>query len=114
MWIEKYIKRANMFVVVSPEYHGSYPGIFKALIDCIGNEFIKDKKVALVGHATGRVGNLRGMEPLTSLFDHLKAEVLSSKPKLSEVHKLQGEHGEINNPETVKLLQDQIDSFVKF
>jgi len=112
--IEKYIKKANMFVVVSPEYHGSYPGIFKALIDCIGNEFIKDKKVALVGLATGRVGNLRGMEHLTSLFHHLKAEVLSSKPKLSEVHKLQGEHGEINNPETVKLLQDQIDSFVKF
>ena len=112
--VEKYINRAEKFVVVSPEYHGSYPGIFKALIDCIGNTFIKDKKVALVGVATGRVGNLRGMEHLTSLFHHLKAEVLSSKPKLSEVHKLLGENGEIKNPETVKLLQDQIDSFVKF
>ena len=54
------------------------------------------------------------MEHLTSLFHHLKAEVLSSKPKLSEVHNLLGEDGEIKNPETVALLQDQINSFLKF
>ena len=112
--IEKYFQRAEKFVVISPEYHGSYPGVFKALIDCIGNEFIKGKKVALVGVASGRAGNLRGMEHLTSLFHHLKVEVISSKPKLSEVHKLLGAQGEIKNPETVKLLQDQINSFLKF
>ena len=112
--VDTYIKHADKFVVISPEYHGSYPGIFKALIDCIGAEFIKNKKVALVGVASGRIGNLRGMEHLTSLFHHLKAEVLSSKPKLSEVHNLLGEDGEIKNPETVALLQDQITSFLKF
>jgi hypothetical protein len=54
------------------------------------------------------------MEHLTSLFHHLKAEVFSAKPKLSEIHKLINEQGEIENPETVSLLQDQIERFIKF
>jgi NAD(P)H-dependent FMN reductase len=112
--VDKYINKAEKFVVISPEYHGSYPGVFKAFIDCLGSDGIASKKIALVGVATGKAGNLRGMEHLTSLFHHLKAEVFSSKPKLSEVHKLLGDNGEIENPETVKLLQDQINLFLKF
>ena len=67
-----------------------------------------------MGVATGRAGNLRGMDHLTALFHHLKAEVLSSKPKLSQVHKLLNVQGEIEHPETVKLLEDQIDRFLNF
>tara|TARA_B110000196_G_scaffold317659_1_gene331240 strand:+ start:1028 stop:1549 length:522 start_codon:yes stop_codon:yes gene_type:complete len=112
--VSKYINSADKFVVISPEYHGSYPGVFKSFMDCIGSEGVSNKKVALVGVASGRAGNLRGMEHLTSLFHHLKAEVFSSKPKLSEIHKLLNEQGEIDNPETVSLLQDQIERFIKF
>lgn len=112
--VDSHFSPADRFVIISPEYHGSYPGIFKALVDCLGAEHFQSKKVALVGVATGRAGNLRGMEHLTALFHHLKAEVFSSKPKLSEVHKLLDEEGLIKNPETVDLLQDQIDRFLKF
>ena len=112
--VDTYITKADRFVVISPEYHGSYPGVFKAFIDCVGGEGIKSKKVALVGVSTGRAGNLRGMEHLTSLFHHLKAEVFSSKPKLSEIHKSLNESGEIKNPETEMLLQDQIKRFLDF
>ena len=114
LMIHKYIQGAQKFVVISPEYHGSYPGIFKSLMDCIGGDGVGEKKVALVGVASGRAGNLRGMEHLTSLFHHLKAEVFSAKPKLSEIHNLLNEKGIIENPETVALLQDQIKRFVKF
>jgi len=112
--VAKYIDNANKFVVISPEYHGSYPGVFKSFMDCIGSDSVSEKKVALVGLASGRAGNLRGMEHLTSLFHHLKAEVFSAKPKLSEIHKLLNNKGEIESPETVALLQYQIDRFVKF
>lgn len=112
--VDSHFSCADKFVVVSPEYHGSYPGIFKALVDCLGAPYFQTKKVALVGVATGRSGNLRGMEHLTSLFHHLKAEVFSSKPKLSEVHKLMDDHGRLTNAETISLLQDQIDRFLKF
>ena len=112
--ITKYLDNASKFVVISPEYHGSYPGVFKSFIDCVGSDNLFGKKVALVGLSSGRAGNLRGMEHLTSLFHHLKAEVFSAKPKLSEIHKLLNNMGEIENQETVTLLKDQIDRFVKF
>lgn len=112
--VAKYMLSAEKFVVISPEYHGSYPGVFKAFIDCIGSTGVAEKKIALVGVASGRAGNLRGIDHLTALFHHLKAEVLSSKPKLSQVHKLLNEQGEIEHLETVKLLEDQIDRLLNF
>jgi len=112
--VQKYIKNADKFVVVSPEYHGSYPGIFKAFFDCIGGENIKTKKVTLVGVSTGRAGNLRGMEHLTALFHHLRAEVFSLKPKLSQVHKLLNDERKIEDAETVKLIQDHLEGFMDF
>mgnify|MGYP001345103178 CR=1 FL=1 len=112
--VEKYIQRAEKFVVVSPEYHGSYPGIFKAFIDCIGNEGVKEKKVALVGVSTGRAGNLRGLDHLSALFNHLRAEVYSSKPKLSVVHKLFNEQDVLDDSDTLKLIQNQINGFLTF
>ena len=88
--------------------------IFKAFIDCIGNEGIKEKKVALVGVSTGRAGNLRGLDHLSALFHHLRAEVYSYKPKLSVVHKLFNEQDVLDDSETLKLIQNQINGFLTF
>ena len=113
--VDKYIDKADGFIIVSPEYHGSYPGIFKAFIDCIGNDGIKDKKVALVGVSSGRAGNLRGMDHLSALFHHLRAEVYSSKPKLSLIHKLFNDKDDtLDDSDTLKLIQDQINGFLTF
>jgi NAD(P)H-dependent FMN reductase len=112
--IEKYFGQSEKLIVVSPEYHGSYPGVFKALLDCIGGELIKAKKVALVGVASGRIGNLRGMDHLTALFHHLKAEVYSSKPKLSQINKILNEAGELNDAEAKGVINAQIQGFLAF
>ena len=112
--VDQYIIKADRFIVISPEYHGSYPGIFKTFIDCIGNEGIKEKKVALVGVSTGRAGNLRGLDHLSALFHHLRAEVYSYKPKLSVVHKLFNEQDVLDDSETLKLIQNQINGFLTF
>lgn len=112
--VDQYINKADRFIVISPEYHGSYPGIFKAFIDCIGNDGIKEKKVALVGVSTGRAGNLRGLDHLSALFHHLRAEVYSSKPKLSVIHKLFNEKDVIDDLDTLKLIQNQINGFLTF
>ena len=112
--VDQYIIKADRFIVISPEYHGSYPGIFKAFIDCIGNEGVKEKKVALVGVSTGRAGNLRGLDHLSALFHHLRAEVYSYKPKLSVVHKLFNEQDVLDDSETLKLIQNQINGFLTF
>ena len=88
--------------------------VFKAFIDCIGNDGIKEKKVALVGVSSGRAGNLRGLDHLSALFHHLRAEVYSSKPKLSVVHKLFNEQNVLDDSDTLKLIQNQINGFLTF
>ena len=113
--VQQFIHKADRFIIISPEYHGSYPGIFKAFIDCIGNDGIKEKKVALVGISSGRAGNLRGLDHLSALFHHLRAEVYSSKPKLSVIYKLfNDEDDELDDSDTLKLIQNQINGFLTF
>lgn len=112
--VDEFLSKATKFIVISPEYHGSYPGVFKAFVDCISENCFQNKKIALVGVASGRLGNIRGLEHLTSLFHHLKAEVYSSKPKLSEIHQLVDEEGILTNPQTISLIENQINGFMKF
>ena len=112
--VQQYIDKADRFIIISPEYHGSYPGIFKAFIDCIGNDGIKEKKVALVGVSSGRAGNLRGLDHLTALFHHLGAEVYSSKTIISLIHTLFDDNNELNNSDTLKIIKNQINGFLTF
>ena len=112
--VHQYIYKADRFIIISPEYHGSYPGIFKAFLDCIGNDGIQEKKVALVGVSSGRAANLRGLDHLSALFHHLGAEVYSFKTKLSLIHKLFNDHDILDDSNTLKLLQNQINGFLTF
>ena len=112
--INRYIDKADKFIILSPEYHGSYPGILKCLIDCISSEIIKSKKVALVGVSSGRGGNLRGVEHLTSIFHHLQAEVFSMKTKFSDIDRLFNSSDKPNDSSTIKIIQNHIDSFIDF
>lgn len=71
---DKFICKADKFVIVSPEYNGSFPGILKLFIDAISvREYSKNfsaKKIALVGVSSGWAGNFRGMDHLAEIFAH--------------------------------------------
>lgn len=104
---------SNRFVIIAPEYNGSYPGIFKAFLDAIPPKVWRGKKVALVGVASGRAGNLRGMDHLTDVMHHLRAEVFSLKIPISQLDELMVE-GEIQHAETLSTLTRQAQEFLKF
>ena len=59
---------AKKFLIISPEYNGSFPGVLKVFLDaCSIHEYqktFKGKKAGLIGVASGRAGNLRGMDHL--------------------------------------------------
>lgn len=113
--VDKYIAKAEKLVFVSPEYNGSYPGIFKAFVDAgENNKFFAGKKAALVGIATGRAGNLRGLDHLTDIFHHMALEVLSFKVPISRVHHEMDAEGKLLNAPTIKVLEKQIDLLLKF
>ncbi len=113
--LEKYILPSRKMIFVIPEYNGSFPGILKTFIDGCPPSAFHYKKAALTGISDGRAGNLRGLDHLTSILNHLRVEVLSAKPKISDIEKELNEAGNgFHNPEITKTIERQIDSFLTF
>jgi NAD(P)H-dependent FMN reductase len=112
---ERFLKAADKFIIVMPEYNGSYPGILKLMID--NTDVSKTwwhKKVALTGVATGRAGNLRGMEHLTGALLHMKMLVHPNRLPISIVDKLMDAQGDFHDQRTIAAIRTQIDEFLNF
>lgn len=106
---------ADKFVIIMPEYNGSFPGILKLLFD---ESDIKRcwwyKKVMLVGVADGRGGNLRGIDHLTGILHYLKMNVFYNKLPLSKINEELNPQGEFVKAATVKAIEDQIHAFIAY
>lgn len=109
---------ANKFIFVSPEYNGSIPGILKLFIDaCSVREYMPTfygKKAALVGVATGRAGNLRGIDHLRGSLAHVGTIVLPDILPISTIDKISDADGFIIDKGTIKAIQKLIDDFLIF
>lgn len=103
--LDKYIIPAQKYVIIAPEYNGSFPGILKTFIDAMHPELIRGKKVALIGVSSGRAGNLRGMEHLTGILHYLGLHVHPNKLPLSSVLTLLDEQGNVKDASTVLALE---------
>ncbi|MFT3747852.1 MAG: NAD(P)H-dependent oxidoreductase [Agriterribacter sp.] len=103
------------FIFVTPEYNGSFPGVLKAMMDNTTIEKVWwGKKALLTGVSTGRAGNLRGMEHLTGVLHYLKMHVYHNKLPISVVNKLFNTDYNIEDPATLRAINDQLDEFIKF
>jgi chromate reductase, NAD(P)H dehydrogenase (quinone) len=80
---------ATSWVIISPEYNGSFPGILKSFIDAVSIRKYKQtfayKKAALIGVSDGRAGNIRGMDHLTGFLNYLKFTIFFDKLPLSNI-----------------------------
>jgi NAD(P)H-dependent FMN reductase len=106
---------AQKFIFISPEYNGSFPGVLKAMFDI--SEIQKcwwGKKALLTGVSTGRAGNLRGLEDLTGILHHLKVFVHPNKLPISVVDKLFDGSGSLTDKTTLKLIDTQLEEFIRF
>lgn len=106
---------STKFILIMPEYNGTFPGIVKLMID---RSDVKScwhhKKILLTGVASGRAGNLRGMEHLTGALLYLKMNVHPDRLPISSVDKLLDQQGQLSNEETKKAIQQQLQSFLAF
>ncbi len=115
---DEYILPADKMVFVTPEYNGSFPGAVKLFIDaCSVREYsrnFQDKKGALVGVASGRAGNLRGMEHLTGVLNYLGMTVMPDKLPISSISKLKNGSGQISDPATLEAMQKHARAFIAY
>lgn len=105
----------NKFIFISPEYNGSIPGVLKVMFDI--SDYKRawwGKKALLTGVATGRSGNLRGMEHLTSILNYLRVFVHPNKLPISSVDKLLNSEGVVADSSTAAAIYTQVDEFLQF
>lgn len=111
----KFLQHADSFIIIMPEYHGSYPGVLKLMID---NADVKKgfwyKKVLLTGVSTGRAGNLRGMEHITGSLLHMKMKVHYNRLPISQVDKLMDADFRFCDIATINAIQQQLAEFLDF
>jgi chromate reductase, NAD(P)H dehydrogenase (quinone) len=109
---------AKKFLFVIPEYNGSFPGILKLFIDAASIRskmaIFKGKKAALVGLSTGRAGNIRGLEHFTSIMMFMGVSVLPNLLPISLFNKLLNDKKAIQDEGTLKVIDGQIDTFLRF
>jgi chromate reductase, NAD(P)H dehydrogenase (quinone) len=105
----------DKFIFISPEYNGSIPGVLKSLIDSTDIKKVWwGKKALLTGVSTGRAGNLRGMEHLTSVLHYVKVVVHPNKLPISVVDKLLNGAGIITDKGTLDAIDIQLNEFLAF
>lgn len=101
------------FIIISPEYNGSFPGVLKLLFDnSRSHEIWFHKKALLTGVATGRAGNLRGMDHLADVLNYIKITVHPNKLPISVVDKVVSNDGKIIDRNTLKAINHQLDEFI--
>ena len=102
------------FIFIIPEYNGSFPGVLKAMIDI--SEVKKvwwGKKALLTGVSTGRAGNLRGIDQLTGILNHMKVTVHYNKIPLSVIDKLIKDDM-ITDLSSLNAIDLQLNEFINF
>ena len=112
--LDKFIIPVQKFVFIVPEYNGSFPGVLKTFLDAVSPDINRGKKVAMVGVASGRAGNLRGMEHLTGILNYLGMFVLPNRLPISSVGGLLDENGELKDEMTIKTLEKHVGEFLKW
>ncbi len=103
------------FIFIVPEYNGSFPGVLKMLFDTVHTHGIWfHKKALLAGVATGRAGNLRGMDHLADILNYLKITVHPNRLPISGVDKLLSPAGKLIDENTLKSIEQQLDEFIEW
>ena len=109
---EEYMLPADKMIILSPEYNGSFSGVLKMFIYAMSvrkyAENFKGKSSALIGVASGRAGNLRGLEHLTGLLNYLGMHVHPAKLPVSSIGAVIGEDNSIDQS-----TQDAINGLLK-
>ncbi len=74
----------------------------------------KGKKAGLVGVATGRAGNIRGLEHFTSVMMFMGVSVLPNLLPISAFNKIIDTDKNITDEAALKAIDTQIEDFIKF
>jgi NAD(P)H-dependent FMN reductase len=91
--VEDAVAGATFYLFVVPEYNGSFPGVGKAFIDAMPRDIWAGKTALLAGTASGRFGNVRGLDHLAGVLNYLQVSVLPFRAHFPYIESNIGPHG---------------------
>lgn len=104
--LQNTVARADGVILATPEYHGSYSSVMKLMIDNLGfPSVLKDKPVALLGVAAGRIGAIKALEHLRSVASHVGAYVLPGGVSIARVRNAFDENDQLADPDLHELVE---------
>ena len=97
-WNHK-IKEGDAYMVITPEYNHSVPGVLKNAIDSVFVSFgFRNKPVAAVAYSSGLTGGARAVEHLTQIAVETEAVPLRSSLSIPSIETAFGPDGEPADP----------------
>lgn len=113
---QKMILDSDGVLIVTPEYNGSFPGVFKYFYDLLKfPESFLNTPVGFIGVAAGIFGALRSIEQLEMIFHYRNARLFNRRVLFPKVHeKLNAEATEVTDAFTKNLFQQYLVDFPKF
>lgn len=108
-WNRK-IKEADAFLVVTPEYNHSVPGVLKNAIDNVYVSYgLRNKPLGAIGYASGIAGGTRAVEHLAHIAIEAEAAPLRNTVIIPHVRSAFDQAGEPTNPATETALTIALD-----
>lgn len=109
------VRGATGVVIATPEYHGSFSSLIKLAIENLGHpSALKNKPVALLGVAAGRIGAVKSLEHLRSVVSHVGAIALPKMVSIDRVREKFEADGTILDEETEIQLRGLADNLLGY
>jgi len=112
---QKAILEADGVVIVTPEYNGSVPGVFKYFLDMLKfPESFDGTPVAFVGLSAGIWGALRPVEQIEDILIYRNALIYPGRVHIAKINDHLDAAGRVKTPEYVERLEKQAKGFIEF
>jgi NAD(P)H-dependent FMN reductase len=105
----------NAFIISSPEYNGSMPGILKNAIDWVSRfrpQPFNEQHALLMSASPSMAGGNRGLWSLRVPFEHLGARVFPDMFSLAMAHKAFTPEGKISDETLFKRFEGNLTAFM--
>ncbi len=109
------LEACDGFVICSPEYNGSMPGVLKNSIDWASRfnpQPFNERNALLLSASPSMVGGNRGLWALRIPLEHLGARVYPDMFSLAQAHLAFNADGSIKDPQLQKRLKDDVANFM--
>ena len=113
--MQESMTKATGILIVTPEYNGGFPGVFKYFIDMLKfPETFAGKSFAFVGLSAGMGGAVRPVEQFTTLVNYLRGVIYPGTVNIPGINNHLDDKGRIKTADIIERLEKQAEGFSKF